>query len=144
MPGKVMAVWAMFDEDQNNFVDFGEFVKAGFLFDVERAKEEIKEQGSAGVFSKYQEDGFMTEEALFKLMEDMHFFVVCTTDVRKLLRMADLNGDNMVDQSEFDIFLEAPTSLNKGAPVEPTGEQYRPSQGRGKSIDFQSINAPAA
>eukprot|EP00421_Protoceratium_reticulatum_P028509 CAMPEP_0168478710 /NCGR_PEP_ID=MMETSP0228-20121227/63096_1 /TAXON_ID=133427 /ORGANISM="Protoceratium reticulatum, Strain CCCM 535 (=CCMP 1889)" /LENGTH=141 /DNA_ID=CAMNT_0008494975 /DNA_START=39 /DNA_END=461 /DNA_ORIENTATION=- len=90
---KVRYFWAMFDKDSSNFVDFGEFIGAGLLFDVDWAKEKIRQQGIEETFSHYAEDGVMAEAQFFQLMCDFRFFVTTATDVRTLIRAADQDHD---------------------------------------------------
>mmetsp|Transcript_80929 Transcript_80929/g.179868 ORF Transcript_80929/g.179868 Transcript_80929/m.179868 type:complete len:314 (+) Transcript_80929:86-1027(+) len=98
---KVRHFWAKFDQDHNDFVDFGEFISAGLLIDVDWAKEKIRKQGIEDTFTSYAEDGFMFEPHFFQLMCDFRFFVATATDVRTLMRIADKDCDGLVSLSDF-------------------------------------------
>jgi len=98
---KVHFFWQKFDVDKNNTIDFGEFIVAGFLFDVALAKEKIREEGIEDAFRRYAVDGFMGEPHMFDLMCDFRFFVSTATDVHKLMRVADQDRDGLVSLSDF-------------------------------------------
>lgn len=98
---KVQFFWQKFDVDRNNMIDFGEFIVAGFLFDVALAKEKIRAEGIEDAFRRYAVDGFMGEPHMFELMCDFRFFVSTATDVHKLMRVADQDRDGLVSLSDF-------------------------------------------
>jgi len=104
---KVGKFWLKFDRDHNDVIDFGEFMQAGLLFDVDYAKEKIRKDGEEATFNKYAADGFMAEAQFFQLMLDFRFFVATATDVRKLVRAADLDGDGLIDLSDFVQWVES-------------------------------------
>mmetsp|Transcript_47778 Transcript_47778/g.86058 ORF Transcript_47778/g.86058 Transcript_47778/m.86058 type:complete len:258 (+) Transcript_47778:48-821(+) len=101
LASKVRHFWLKFDRDNNNYVDFGEFIGAGLLFDIDLAKEKIRLDGIEEVFVHYSEDGFMIEPHFFRLMCDFRFFVATATDVRKIVKSADQDGDGLVSLSDF-------------------------------------------
>ncbi|CAE8740009.1 unnamed protein product, partial [Polarella glacialis] len=103
-----------FDRDADSFVDFGEFIGAGLLFDVDLAKEKIRLDGIEETFTNYAEDGIMSEPNFFKLMCDLRFFVATSTDVRKLIRAADQDGDGLVCLSDFVQWVESADELVLG------------------------------
>lgn len=109
IPGKVLEVWGRFDKDQKNGIDFGDFMKADFLFNLERCKGDIERNGAEEVFSKYAVEGYIDEGGIFQLMEDHSFTVVSTTDVRKVMRMGDKDKDGVLGLSDFQAFLKSPT-----------------------------------
>jgi len=98
---KVQFFWGKFDRDGNSYIDFGEFIAAGFLFDVTWAKEKIRQEGIEDAFTRYASDGFMAEAHMFELMCDFRFFVSTATDVHKLMRVADQDRDGLVSLPDF-------------------------------------------
>lgn len=110
---KVQFFWAKFDRDGSNFIDFGEFIVAGLLFDVIWAKEKIIKDGIDQTFQKYAEEGFMMEPHFFELMCDFRFFVATATDVRKLMRVADKDRDGLVSLSDFRVWVESADMLEE-------------------------------
>lgn len=101
LPSRVMEIWKDFDEDQNNSVDFGEFMKAGLSFDIQYLKEKIAKQGPTEVFNQFQDDGFISEPGLFSLMQEFKFFVTTTSDMRKLLTIMDTDKNGLVSKQEL-------------------------------------------
>lgn len=107
---KITHLWSRFDKGQKEAVDFGDFLKAGFLFDVQRAKAEILDLGPSKVFARYSDsEGYINEAMVVKLMEDFGFFTVTTTDVRRVLRDADQNRDGLLSEAEFQRWVTAAT-----------------------------------
>uniref|UniRef100_A0A7S1WDC0 EF-hand domain-containing protein n=1 Tax=Alexandrium catenella TaxID=2925 RepID=A0A7S1WDC0_ALECA len=104
---KVRYFWEQFDADKSDFVDFGEFINAGLLFNVDFAKEKIRKDGIEATFMKYAEDSFMAEPHFMQLMSDHHFFAVTTTDVHKLVSLADQDHDGLVSLSDFVQWIES-------------------------------------
>lgn len=104
---KVSKFWNKFDKDRDGVIDFGEFMQAGLLFDVDYAKEKIRKVGEEATFNKYASDGFMAEAQFFELMLDFRFFVATATDVCKLVRAADLDGDGLINLSDFVQWVES-------------------------------------
>merc|ERR550514_1730163 len=104
-------LWSRFDKGQNKeAVDFGDFLKAGFLFDVQRAKAKIQDLGPSKVFARYSDlEGHIDEAMVVKLMEDFGFSPVTTTDVRRVLREADRNRDGLLSETDFHRWVTAPT-----------------------------------
>lgn len=98
---KVHFFWSKFDQDHNNFIDFGEFIVASFLFDVTWAKERIRQEGIEDTFRRYAADEFMAEPHMFELMCDFNFFVSTATDVHKLITAADYDRDGLVSLADF-------------------------------------------
>jgi len=115
LPSKVMQIWSVFDEDQNNFVDFGEFMKAGFCLDIQLMREEILKKGANIVFQEYADEGFISEGGIFRMMQEYHFFVTTSSDMRKLLKIMDLDKDGMVSKVEFNEFSTS-LACDYGAP----------------------------
>lgn len=93
--------------DKRGFIDFGEFVAAGILIDVDRAKEQIRQDGVDATFHRYAGGGFMSEDGFFQLMLDFHFTAATGTDVRKLVCMADVDLDGLVNLSDFVQWVES-------------------------------------
>eukprot|EP00397_Hematodinium_sp_SG-2012_P051451 GEMP01060297.1.p1 GENE.GEMP01060297.1~~GEMP01060297.1.p1 ORF type:complete len:237 (-),score=39.32 GEMP01060297.1:656-1366(-) len=106
LPSKVMQVWKTFDEDKNNVVDFGEFMKAGLNFDLQYMKEKILRDGVQNIFTRYMQDGFISEGGIFQMMQDFNFFVTTTSDMRKVIKILDLDKDGMVSKSEWEAWFE--------------------------------------
>lgn len=104
---KVQLLWKRFDQDGNNYIDFGEFIVVGLLFDVASAKERVRREGVEEAFQRYSEDGFMAEPNVFQLMLDFDFFVSTATDVRKFMRIADCDGDGLVSLADFEKFVRS-------------------------------------
>lgn len=106
IPSKVMSIWGKFDTDGNNFIDFGEFLKASFKFDCNRLREAVKANGGVkGAFDKYANDGFITEEDVFSMMNDYRFTLATTSDMRKLIGHMDADNDGMVSEQDLDKWL---------------------------------------
>jgi len=124
---KVQFFWAKFDRDGSNFIDFGEFIVAGLLFDVIWAKERIIKDGIEETFVKYAEDGFMMEPHFFELMCDFRFFVATATDVRKLMRVADKDRDGLVSLPDFRDWVESmDTGLEERKSRKRSGKRAKP------------------
>lgn len=98
---KVHFFWETFDRDGNSVIDFGEFIGSGLLFDVIWAKKMIRQEGIENAFRRYSVHGFMAEAQMFELMCEFRFFVATATDVHKLMRVADRDGDGLVSLSDF-------------------------------------------
>jgi len=114
---KVERCWAKFGK-KRGFINFGDFVAAGMLIDVDSAKEKIRQEGADATFSKYAKDGIMSEEDFSQLMSDFHFTVVTGTDMRKLISVADVDRNGLVDLSEFIQWAEGTDVLSS---VKPCG-----------------------
>lgn len=125
---KVQFFWQQFDKDGNNFIDFGEFIVAGFLFDVASVKEAIRKEGVQKVFEHYAVEGFISDAEMWQLMLDFRFFVSTATDVRKLMSVADMDTDGLVGESDFLQWVES----------EDTGELNKKSIKRGGKSEGQS------
>eukprot|EP00933_Yihiella_yeosuensis_P032528 TRINITY_DN26124_c0_g1_i1.p1 TRINITY_DN26124_c0_g1~~TRINITY_DN26124_c0_g1_i1.p1 ORF type:complete len:287 (-),score=53.76 TRINITY_DN26124_c0_g1_i1:94-954(-) len=129
---KVRISWRRFDRDGNNEVDFGEFIGAGLLFDIDLAKEKIRQIGIEETFAEYSEDDFMLEPHFFKLMCDFRFFVATATDVQKLVQAADKDGDGLVSLSDFMQWAESIDIADDSG--EPAGEKKRRKRGSGRRL----------
>lgn len=115
LTAKVRYYWSKFDRDHNNFVDFGEFIGAGLLFDIDWAKNKIRRGNIQEVFAKYAEDDFMSEVGLFTLMCDFRFFVATATDVLKFVRNADEDRDGLISREDFVQWAESTESCFESA-----------------------------
>lgn len=105
---KVQIFWNKFDRDKSDFIDFGEFIDAGLMFDIDWAKEKIRQDGIEETFAKYSEDDFMIEPHFFQLMCDCRFFVATASDVRKLVQACDQDSDGLVSLLDFVQWVESP------------------------------------
>lgn len=114
---KARQFWVKFDQDGNTVLDFGEFVAAGLLFDVQAAKERIRVQGIEATFLQYGEDGFMAEAHFIQLMSDFGFFAITATDVQKLMQAADQDGDGLVSLSDFIQWVESADVAYESKPM---------------------------
>lgn len=123
---KVQIFWSKFDTDNNGSIDFGEFMSAGLLFDVDYCKESIRNDGIEETFMRYAEEGYMSEAHFFQLMVDFNFFVATATDVQKLIRAADKDDDGLVCLSDFVQWAEGV--------FDDTAYQYRRKRRKGGSL----------
>mmetsp|Transcript_48745 Transcript_48745/g.137784 ORF Transcript_48745/g.137784 Transcript_48745/m.137784 type:complete len:284 (-) Transcript_48745:305-1156(-) len=98
---KVRRFWDMFDVDNSNYIDFGEFIGAGILFDVDWTREKIRKQGVEATFTQYAEEEFMLEHQFYELMLDFQFFVVTETDARGFMLAVDNDKDGLVSLEDF-------------------------------------------
>lgn len=94
----------------SDFLHFGEFCKIWFLLDSERLRQHLLKRagGSDDFLASYfdsdpslDSDAVITEEGLFRLMEDFNFTVKTSTDMRRLLRLMDFDQDMMVSQADL-------------------------------------------
>lgn len=108
LPSLVMEQWVRFDLDGNNFIDFGEFMKASFTFDMDKCKADLQDIDGEKekLFSDHAEDGFITETGILQIMEDKKFTCVTTSDMRKFLRVVDKDRDGMISQQDLDTWLK--------------------------------------
>lgn len=104
---KVEHFFGKFDKDKNSFIDFGEFVTHGVLLDVDWAKEKIRQDGLEETFFKYATEDTMSEDGLHALMCDFCFITATTTDLHKLMRVADVDADGLVSLSDFVQWVES-------------------------------------
>lgn len=104
---KVEHFCSKFDKDKNSLIDFGEFVTHGVLLDVDWAKEKIRQDGTEETFSEYSEEGVISEDGLHELMSDFDFITVTHTDLRKIMRILDEDGDGLVSLSDFAQWVES-------------------------------------
>lgn len=102
----IRVFWDRFDKDRSGFIDFGEFMSAGFEFDLDCAKAKIRDDGVEASFAEYSEDGFMSEKQMFQLMRDFNFFLCTGTDVQKLMRLADKDRDGLVSLQDFSVWAQ--------------------------------------
>lgn len=98
---KIRCFWKMFDNDCSDYIDFGEFIKAGTVFDVDLTREKIRKRGVQATFMQYAEDELMVEPHFFQLMSDFNFFVVTTTDVQGFMKSVDQDKDGLISLDDF-------------------------------------------
>jgi len=103
---EVQRFWEQFDPHKKNSLDFGEFIGFGLLFNVTIAKDTIRKRGIEATFAQYADDSFMAEPHFMQLMSDHCFFVTTSTDVHKLMRMADADNDGLVSLSDFQTWVD--------------------------------------
>ena len=53
-----------------------------------------------------QGGGYITEEGLFNLMEDFGFTGTTSTDMRRVMKLMDCDGDMMISRDDVRKFLE--------------------------------------
>lgn len=109
---KVQSFWEGFDADKKTCFDFGEFIGTGLLFNVGVAKESIRREGIKAAFEKYADESFMAEPHFLQLMCDHRFFAVTSTDVHKIMRLADEDHDGLVSFSDFEKWVETVDTLD--------------------------------
>eukprot|EP00928_Gymnodinium_smaydae_P039772 TRINITY_DN27098_c0_g1_i2.p1 TRINITY_DN27098_c0_g1~~TRINITY_DN27098_c0_g1_i2.p1 ORF type:complete len:384 (+),score=86.94 TRINITY_DN27098_c0_g1_i2:76-1227(+) len=122
---KLRFFWDQFDRDGSNFVDFGEFIGAGLMLDVDCVREIIRKEGIEATFEKYAEDGFMLGHHFFQLMCDFRFFVATATDAEKLAVDADKDRDGLVNLSDFATWAGRTTERELGHDKRGKGSSKR-------------------
>lgn len=79
-------------------------------------------------------------------MEDYNFSIVSTTDVRKLLKVADVDKDGMLSMDDFDSWVNSSMSGLEGlGPKKGGGSLDDPKKRarRGGSLDLPTMNNEA-
>jgi len=122
---KVFGFWVKFDKDRNDFIDFGEFMKAGLHFNVDHAKEKIRVEGVTTVFLRYAAEDYISEEGVLQLMEDYHFFAITATDMQKVMKVADGDRDGLISSEDFKHWMTAPTDRKTSLDLPKTMSQHR-------------------
>eukprot|EP00929_Paragymnodinium_shiwhaense_P109760 TRINITY_DN76283_c0_g1_i1.p1 TRINITY_DN76283_c0_g1~~TRINITY_DN76283_c0_g1_i1.p1 ORF type:complete len:323 (-),score=62.22 TRINITY_DN76283_c0_g1_i1:124-1092(-) len=145
LSAKVRHFWNEFDRDGSGFIDFGEFIGVGLSFDVDWAKEKIRQDGVEATFQKYSDNGVMAEPHVFQLMTDFNFFVATATDVQTIVAEADQDGDGLINLDDFAAWVRQqdagcmePTTrspLAQDADLTPaTSLKRRRGGGRGRAV----------
>jgi len=129
---KVRFFWEKFDADRNNCVDFGEFIDAGLIFNLDFAKEKIRKEGIEATFLNYADENFMAESDFIQLMCDHHFFAVTPTDVRKIMRLVDQDCDGLISLSDFSQWVKS-ADLEVG-PQKPSRRRGPAGARRGRVV----------
>ncbi|KAF8820578.1 protein kinase [Cardiosporidium cionae] len=103
-----------YDRDQNNLIDFGEFVEAMFNVDIKTLKDNFEGFDSVDIqleFEKHAETNPVTSlktlsfEHLKEMMEEYQFTCVTKTDAKRLFDCMDSNKDGNIDFEDFKNWL---------------------------------------
>ncbi|KAF8817906.1 MAM domain-containing protein [Cardiosporidium cionae] len=104
-----------YDRDQNNLIDFGEFVEAMFNVDIKTLKDNFEGFDSVDIqleFEKHAETNPVTSlktlslEHLKEMMKEFQFTCVTKTDAKRLFDCMDTNKDGNIDFEDFKTSLQ--------------------------------------
>lgn len=103
----ISQIWSRFDHDGNEAIDFGEFCKTSFSFDLERLQEHLVFSNVEDIFPRYRDEDVITEEGIRLLMKDFHFTVVTQNECRRLLAEFDKDQDGLISVEDLDSYLRS-------------------------------------
>jgi len=102
-------IFKKYDVDQNNLIDFGEFVEAMFNVDTQRLRGDFVGFDPVDIqleFDKYAiETGkgkkVINSDGVKRIMSDHEFTVITGQDAERLLGEMDKNKDSIIDMDDF-------------------------------------------